>query len=114
MSCVAHSDCRKTDMNMFCKAGTCQCREDMKWNTEALECQIFIDVNCTDVKEVETIVKNQTLDNQEDTFDDSFIYNMTDSDGNLNITEISADEVCQSRNLKMCLYNRFVFFPDPC
>ena len=41
--------CKEVDMNMECDEGTCQCRDEMKWNEEALECQIFMDVNCTDV-----------------------------------------------------------------
>ena len=44
ISCSAHSQCRNVDMNMICndKNSTCQCRETMQWNDEALECQIFI------------------------------------------------------------------------
>lgn len=41
-SCNDHGDCRNTDMNMICKSGTCQCRDEMKWNDEALECQVYI------------------------------------------------------------------------
>ena len=100
-SCISHKDCRDTvDMNMICKEGKCACRDDMKWNSEGLECQIYIDVNCTDVK-TEKIVEvdtNSTIvdDNDDDglKYDDSFVYNLTDpTTGQLNITEISADEV---------------------
>ena len=43
-SCSTHSECRKVDMNMVCKQdmGKCQCRDDMKWNEEGLECQVYI------------------------------------------------------------------------
>ena len=40
--CVSHGDCRSVDMNMICQDETCQCRQDMQWNEEALECQIYI------------------------------------------------------------------------
>ena len=30
-------------MNMICsETSTCQCREGMQWNTETLECQVFM------------------------------------------------------------------------
>ena len=49
-SCSEHEDCKNVDMNMICgQSGTssvgsrsCQCRDDMKWNDEGLECQIYI------------------------------------------------------------------------
>ena len=50
-SCSDHKDCKNVDMNMICaQSGTigsagsrsCQCRDDMKWNDEGLECQIYI------------------------------------------------------------------------
>jgi len=34
-------------MNMVCRDQTCQCREDMRWNDKALECQLFLDVDCS-------------------------------------------------------------------
>ena len=45
------------DMNLVCNtnlttqgdAGKCECRQDMKWNTEAGECQIFLDVDCSTI-----------------------------------------------------------------
>ena len=45
VSCNDHNQCtNEIDMNMICneKNSTCQCRETMQWNEEALECQIFI------------------------------------------------------------------------
>ena len=105
-------------MNMFCNTTgvgnikRCSCRDTMQWNDEALECQVFIvslitlilhfackmliylqDVNCTDVKAAEAIAEEKGDNNETLSYDDSFIYNMTDVDGQLNITEISADEV---------------------
>ena len=53
------------------------------------------DVNCTDVKTVETDVTKMgeptkmnttTVDNN--AYDDSFVYNLTDSSGKLNISEV--------------------------
>ena len=54
-SCSDHKDCKNVDMNMICaQSGTigsagsrsCQCRDDMKWNDEGLECQIYIVSQC--------------------------------------------------------------------
>ena len=44
MKCENHEFCQVTDMNMICdeETSTCQCRRDMQWNSEALECQVFI------------------------------------------------------------------------
>jgi hypothetical protein len=105
-SCSDHQQCRQTDMNMVCKQDTqtCQCRDTMKWNDEALECQVFMDVNCTDVSTVEspvvevnttTVIKQPTAVNEEEfKFDDSFIYtNTTEGAEGLNITSVTADEV---------------------
>jgi len=43
------------DMNLICNKdlttqgdiGKCECRRDMKWNSEALECQVYLDVDCS-------------------------------------------------------------------
>ena len=39
------------DINMICvengMSGRCKCKPDMKYNKQAQECQIYIDVNCT-------------------------------------------------------------------
>jgi len=52
------SYCSLQDINMVCTANTdqsstemgrCQCRKDMKWNSEAKECQIFMDVDCSTI-----------------------------------------------------------------
>ena len=43
-------------MNLICNTnlttsndGRCECRQDMKWNKEAGECQLFIDVDCSSI-----------------------------------------------------------------
>jgi len=59
----AASTCAKYDINLVCNTnlttaetqGKCQCRNDMRWNTEAGECQIFMDVDCS------TITYNSTV-----------------------------------------------------
>lgn len=48
VSCTGHSECIKIDMNAICSTKTdentntrkCECREDMRWNNETLECQV--------------------------------------------------------------------------
>jgi len=62
LACGAHqanvsSYCALQDINMVCNAnlsttegmGRCECRKDMKWNNEAKECQIFMDVDCSTI-----------------------------------------------------------------
>jgi len=41
-------------MNLICntnktiqQGGRCECRQDMRWNTQAGECQLFLDVDCS-------------------------------------------------------------------
>ena len=36
-------------MNLICseKSKKCECREDMKWNMEKGECQVYINVDCS-------------------------------------------------------------------
>ena len=56
-------------MNMICgrtpkksdDKRKCKCRENMKWNPDVLECQIFIDVNCSSDNGVENASQNQTI-----------------------------------------------------
>ena len=38
---------------------------------------------------------NTLISDKLDDFDDTEIYNLTDTNGNLNISEITADEVCK-------------------
>lgn len=58
-------------------------------------------MNCTDVSTVEKVVedKNLTETEEEIEFDDSFVYNLTDSNGNLNISEVTADETLATSEL---------------
>jgi len=54
-SCTTSSDCLSMDMNLVCNkdlttqgsVGQCECRRDMKWNTDALECQMYMDADCS-------------------------------------------------------------------
>ena len=49
MSCNTNNDCLVIDINLICSttSNKCECREDMKWNKDNLECQIYIDVDCS-------------------------------------------------------------------
>merc|ERR1712192_348468 len=54
--CTSESTCMAIDMNLICNTnltmggqGKCQCRTNMRWNTEAGECQIYMDVDCSDI-----------------------------------------------------------------
>jgi len=72
-SCTTTSECQEKDINLVCfgKAGqprtnrsgpsVCKCRRDLRWNPEALECQLFIDVDCKNItysSPVSTVVAN--------------------------------------------------------
>ena len=48
-TCNATSDCHLIDMNLICsdESKICQCREHMKWHKDELECQVYIDVDCS-------------------------------------------------------------------
>jgi len=56
-TCSATSTCMAMDMNLVCNTdlttsgniGKCECRPDMKWNTQAGECQFFLDVDCSSI-----------------------------------------------------------------
>ena len=88
-------------MNIECDQGTCQCRDEMKWNNEALECQIFMDVNCTDVDTKNIIEENQNevKESEKFKFDDSEIFNVTDSNGKVNVSDIKADTTLEGSEL---------------
>jgi len=52
--CRDNGDCQRMDMNLICntnktiqQGGRCECRQDMRWNTQAGECQLFLDVDCS-------------------------------------------------------------------
>jgi len=46
-NCTVTTECQTFDMNAVCTLGVCACRRDMGWNPMALECQIFLNVDCT-------------------------------------------------------------------
>jgi len=54
-ACETVGNCQAIDINMVCKnradqtGGSCSCKPDMKWNKEAGECQMFLNVNCTSI-----------------------------------------------------------------
>jgi len=52
IACSGHEQCLDIDMNMFCSTSTnkCQCRDSTKWNKEELECQLFMDVDCSSTR----------------------------------------------------------------
>ena len=58
-TCNTHHECINIDMNMICSKLTknCVCRENMRWNEDVLECQVFIDVDCSED------IKNQSTNN---------------------------------------------------
>ena len=47
--CSNNNTCQNIDINLICpeEAKKCECREDMKWNDDKLECQVFMDVDCS-------------------------------------------------------------------
>merc|ERR1719474_111905 len=49
LSCTYTSSCTPWDINMVCINNKCTCRQDMKWNPKLLECQIFLDVDCSSI-----------------------------------------------------------------
>jgi len=58
VSCTnGSSTCSSLDMNLVCNTnlttgsvqGRCQCRRDMRWNSEAGECQIYMNVDCSSI-----------------------------------------------------------------
>ena len=60
-NCFVSYHCETYDMNMVCKKNKCVCRDLMKWNEEALECQVFIDFNCTGVTVYDSYSKLRKL-----------------------------------------------------
>ena len=54
--CMDSSSCQTMDINLICNTnktvqagGKCECREDFKWNEAKLECQFYLDVDCSKV-----------------------------------------------------------------
>jgi len=75
VECMDSTSCQRMDMNLVCNTnvtiqtgGKCACRKDMRWNTQASECQLYIDVDCSsityDTKPSPVILEavNKTLD----------------------------------------------------
>jgi len=73
--CQNNQDCQRTDINLVCNTnitvqagGRCECRETMKWNDATLECQFYLDVDCskityeTPASPVVLAAANKTLD----------------------------------------------------
>lgn len=55
-SCLETNTCQNLDINLVCNTnvtiqagGKCECRRDMKWNTQAGECQLYMDVDCSTI-----------------------------------------------------------------
>merc|ERR1712181_63156 len=78
LSCESSAECQAKDVNLVClvivrpaensttvvstttaattdTCGICKCRRDMRWNSKALECQLFIDVDCKNVTYSSTV-----------------------------------------------------------
>jgi len=64
-----HNHCLSKDINMYCGEvydptdadwhNVCQCRKDMVFDTESMECRILIDVDCTQEKLMPLSVKSK-------------------------------------------------------
>lgn len=67
-SCNNTTDCHQIDMNLVCstKSKKCECREDMKWNEKELECQLYVDVDCSIFEEDFSSLKSYVSDIIED------------------------------------------------
>lgn len=51
---VAAGSCSYLDMNMVCgDMNQCVCRQDMKWNDDRMQCELFLSEDCTDVAEAD-------------------------------------------------------------
>jgi len=118
VSCTGHKECLRIDMNSICSETTsrCECREDMKWNNETLECQVYMDVDCSDLdsgkeeKEIETqtekIVKkvsgNETIASLDIANLTLPTYNLTETesgDYELNITTLTPEKTLAGSKL---------------
>ena len=49
MYCNSSIECHTIDMNLVCSNETskCECRDDMRWSKENIECQVYIAVDCS-------------------------------------------------------------------
>ena len=86
-------------MNMICSAQkNCACRPDMKWNSETGECQIFMDVDCSDIdvnSEPLTAVSNNSVTTTKPETDAGFIEALEDK----NITDLTANDTLKDSGL---------------
>ena len=79
---------------------TCTCRPDMKWNSETGECQIFMDVDCSDIdvnSEPATAVSDSsaTTTKPETDGDAEFVEVLEDK----NITDLTANDTLKDSGL---------------
>jgi len=78
VACGDNGECQKIDNNMICntnvtiqQGGKCECRQDMRWNTNDQECQLYLDVDCSSITYDKTpspvvlAAVNKTLENVE-------------------------------------------------
>jgi len=52
-NCTFVKPCNDKDLNLQCNKDIdrCECRKGTTWNTRTMECQVYLDVDCTDVKD---------------------------------------------------------------
>jgi len=52
-NCTFVKPCNEKDLNLQCNKDIdrCECRKGTTWNTRTMECQVYLDVDCTDVKD---------------------------------------------------------------
>merc|ERR550519_2708869 len=54
-ACVSNEACFSYDFNLICNlnktttAGRCECRTDMRWNAEEYECQLYLEVDFSNI-----------------------------------------------------------------
>ena len=65
VECSNISYCQTIDINLICSTESkiCECREDMMWNEEELQCQIYIDVDCSVSKGTIDIRQSKLISN---------------------------------------------------
>lgn len=52
------TSCFDRDINLVCASGgNCECRQDTKWNSEQMQCELYLDVDCKDVHEMDKEAK---------------------------------------------------------
>merc|ERR1719187_2019615 len=98
--CYQNRECLNIDFNLICDTkvtvqgapGLCKCRQDMRWNPQSLQCEMYIDVDCSSftydtpvspqiAKTVnETIAAVEKLGNGTLLVDESSLFNITSTD----------------------------------